>query len=88
MRIFRVMTITLCLGGVAACSSAKRDFINQCASSESDEPICSCAWDKLSQRYSDSELHSIFNGGKAPPQFGRDYQDAEQQCEPSTVGMN
>jgi hypothetical protein len=88
MNIFRVVTITLCLGGVVSCSSAKRDFINQCANSESDKPICSCAWGKLSQRYSDNELHSIFSGGKAPPQFGQDYQNAEQQCEPSTVGMN
>lgn len=65
MNIFQVVTIILCLGGITACSSAKRDFINQCASSERDEPICSCAWDKLSQRYSGDELHNIFNGGKA-----------------------
>lgn len=88
MNIFQVVTVSLCLAGITACSSAKHDFMNQCASSESDEPICSCTWNKLSQHYSDSQLHSIFNGGNAPSQFGQDYQDASLQCESSPVGMN
>ena len=81
---------------VVSCSSAKSIIVDSCTSEGVPEPICTCTYKGLSEKYSDgeikeyhTEIEAIEKSGKeeniaflsaANKQFVMDYYDAAGKC--------
>lgn len=74
--------ISILTMSLTACDSAeKREFMNGCRISVRNSSICSCTWNKMTEKYSPKMLKSIGEGRLSPPaDFQQQMAGTIRQC--------